>query len=115
MDDMNATTNRMAAISLLAAMLTVFSFCIGAAPFLPLTAGVCYPAALFFGVVALVTGLMAQHQIRLNPERGRRRALLSSWIGCLTILAVLCLVTLTILMFPSLGVYIDQVWKEMQR
>ena|SRR5687767_6177265 len=115
MNDMNATTNRLAVISLLAAMLTVISFCVGAAPFLPMTAGVCYPAALLFGVLALATGLAAQHQIRINPQRGRKRALLGSLVGCVTILAVVCLATLTLMLLPGAAVFLDEAWKQFQR
>jgi hypothetical protein len=112
MNDTNGTTNRLAVVSLLAAMLTVISFCIGAAPFLPMTAGVCYPSALLFGVLALVTGLAAQRQIRLHPKRGRKRALLGSLVGCVTILAVICLVTLTLLLLPGAAVFLDEAWKQ---
>ena len=59
MDATGLPTNRLAVISLVFAVLTVFSLCIGWAPFLPLTGLVCYPAAIFFGAVALVSGLAA--------------------------------------------------------
>lgn len=87
--------NRLAIYSLTAALLTILSFCIGFAPFLPLTAAVCYPAAVVLGVVSLVTGFRALRQMRVSGENGRWMALTGIWTGILVILAVLCATTLT--------------------
>lgn len=102
--------NRFAVYSLTAALLTLLSFCIGFAPFLPLTAGVCYPAAVLLGMVAVMTGFRALRQVRASGESGRWMALTGIWTGSLTILAVLCATTLTFTAL-FLGVdYLQSLW-----
>lgn len=104
------STNRLAVSSLVAALLTILSFCIGFAPFLPLTAGVCYPAAVLFGIVSLVHGFRALRQVRASGEHGRWMALTGIWTGSLTILAVVCATTLTLTaLFLGLD-YIQTLW-----
>jgi len=90
-----SSANRLAVLSLVLAVLTVFSFCVGAAP-IPLTGWVCFPAAIFLGAAALGSGIVALRRIRSNGERGRGMALAGVWLGGLGILATICLVTLTI-------------------
>ncbi len=90
------STNRLAVSSLVAALLTILSFCVGFAPFLPLTAGVCYPAAVFFGIVSIITGFRALREVRASGKNGRWMALTGIWTGSLTILAVVCAATLTL-------------------
>lgn len=103
-------TNRLAVYSLTAALLTLLSFCIGFAPFLPLTAGVCYPAAILLGVAALVSGFRALRQIRASGENGRWMALTGIWTGSLTILAVFCASTLTLTVFFLGAEYLRTLW-----
>ena len=93
--DESTPINRLSALSLVLAALTVFSFCVGAAP-IPLTAGVCYPAAILLGAAALGSGIVALRRIRGSGERGRGMALVGVWLGGLSILATVCLTALTI-------------------
>ena len=88
------TTNRLAQLSFLCAVLTFLSFCLGLDPFLPLSSWVCYPAAILLGGVALLSGFMALRQVRASGEKGRGLALLGIWSGALTMLAVVCFATL---------------------
>lgn len=88
--------NPLAVVSLILALLTTLAFCIGFAPFLPLTALVCYPAAVLGGVLALLTGFPALAQIRARSEGGRWMAWTGIATGGVVILAVLCATTLTI-------------------
>ncbi len=88
--------NRHAAYSLIAALLTILSFCIGFAPFLPLTALICYPVAVILGIISHVTGFRALWQMRISGKSGRWMALAGIWVGSFTILAVLCATTLTL-------------------
>ncbi len=106
-------TNRNAVISLLSAILTLLSFCIGAAP-IPLTSLVCYPASIFLGLIALVTGTISLQQIRQNGGGGRFMAWAGIGIGGLTILAVLCAIALVALSLPSLEQYIQQAGSQIQ-
>ncbi|GAB4486717.1 MAG: hypothetical protein Fur0016_16480 [Anaerolineales bacterium] len=102
--------NRLAVYSLGAALLTLLSFCIGFAPFLPLTAGVCYPAAVFGGLVSIVTGLRSLRQMRTSGESGRWMALTGIWTGSLTILAVVCAAILTLTVLFLGFDYLQTLW-----
>ncbi|MCS6993485.1 MAG: DUF4190 domain-containing protein [Anaerolineales bacterium] len=82
--------NRLAVISFVVAVLALISFCIGFAPFLPLTALVCYPAAVFWGAIAFLTGFIALRQMRACRQRGRWMALTGIAVGSLALPAVLC-------------------------
>ncbi|PWH15488.1 MAG: hypothetical protein DDG60_05815 [Anaerolineae bacterium] len=88
--------NRLAAISLMMAVLTVISFCIGFAPFLPLTSLVCYPLAVVLGGMSFLSGVLALRQMRLGGSGGRWMALTGIGTGVLVILAVGCATTLTV-------------------
>jgi hypothetical protein len=103
-------TNRLAIVSLAAAILTVLSFCGGVAP-IPLTGWFCFPGAIFLGLVALLTGLPALRQIRTRGERGRGMALIGAWLGGLTILATLCAIVLTISALAALSA---EIWKQVR-
>ena len=109
MDESTPPTNRLAVVSLCCALLTVLSFCIGAAP-IPTTGWVCFPAAIIFGAAALVSGILALRGIRSNGENGRFMAQTGIWLGGLTTLATLCAVTLTV----SLAALITEIWAQYQ-
>ena len=88
-------TNRMAIVSLCSAVLTVLSFCIGFAPFLPMTAPFCYPLALVFGLVALISGVLALVQLRKRNENGYWMAWTGTLLGGVIPFAILCAITVT--------------------
>jgi len=106
--------NRRAILSLVLAVLALFSFCIGAAP-LPLTALVCYPASLLLGIAALWSGATAIQQIRQQNEKGRSLALIGIWIGAMAILFVLCAMLLVILLWPHVIEFIQETWKQIPK
>ncbi len=110
MDDTSLPTSRLAILSLAFALLTVFSFCIGVAP-IPTTGWVCFPAAIFFGAIALVSGVASLRRIRSSGESGRGMALIGVWLGGLTILATICAIALTI---SVIAAFISQVWTQPQ-
>ncbi len=103
--------NRLAQTSLAAAVLTLLSFCIGFAPFLPLTSIVCYPAAILWGLISLITGWQALGQMRASGEDGRWMALTGIWTGSLTILAVVCATTLTLTALFAGVDYLQTLWR----
>jgi hypothetical protein len=103
-------TNRNAIISLISAILTLFSFCIAVAP-IPFTGFVCYPAATVLGLTAFATGLTSLRQIRSDSENGRTYALVGASIGGLATLASLCAMLLGILWLPMIANFIHQVSK----
>ncbi len=102
-------TNPLAILSAIAAALTFSSFCIGVAP-IPLTAWVCYPSAFILGLLASATGFIALRQIRTSVERGRRLALFGLFTGILTILAVLCVTSLSLALVYFGRNYINAIW-----
>lgn len=104
--------NRQALISLLLAVLALLSFCTGAAP-LPITALFCYPSSLLLGIGALWMGVKALQQIRQSDENGRALAKIGIWIGSLTILFVICAVTLVIILGPYLINIIQETWQQL--
>jgi hypothetical protein len=105
--------NRLALVSFLLAGLTFASFCLGLAP-IPLTAWVCYPAALLLGSAALVTGLLALRQVRARGERGRRLALFSVWVGILTFFAVLFFSALTVVLYYYGAEALKSIWFQLK-
>jgi hypothetical protein len=103
-------TNRNAILSLIAALLTLLSFCIAVAP-IPFTGFVCYPAAAVLGLAAFAAGLISLRQIRSNGENGRNFALIGVWIGALAALASVCAMTLGFLSLPVIAALFRQVSK----
>ena len=106
--------NRNAILSLVSAILALLSFCIGAAP-LPLTALVCYPVSLLFGIAALWNGVAAFQQIQQQGQQGRSLALIGIWIGSLTILFILCAVTLAVLLWAHVFEFIQETWNQIPK
>jgi FtsH-binding integral membrane protein len=102
-------TNRIAIYSLGAALLTVISFCIGFAP-IPMTAPFCYPTAVILGIVALVAGFRALKQMRTSGENGRWLALTGIGVGGVSILAVICASTISLLILYYGVDYLQTVW-----
>ena len=106
--------NRRAILNLVLATFALLSFCIGAAP-LPLTALICYPVSLLFGIAALWNGAISIQQIRERNENGRSFALIGIKIGALTILFVLCAITLVILLWPYVFEFIQETWDQIPK
>ena len=106
-----STTNRHALLSLLLAVLALFSFCIGAAP-LPLPSLFCYPSSLLLGIGALWAGSKALQQIRQTDESGKSLAKIGIWVGSLTILFVVCAITFVIMFAPYLLEYLKETWAQ---
>ena len=93
------STNRRALLSLLLGMLSLLSFCIGAAP-LPMSALFCYPSTVLLGIGALWTGITSLRQMRESAENGETLAKIGIWVGSLTILFVICATTVVIALTP---------------
>ncbi len=113
MESPRPSFNTRAVLSLLFAVLTVLSFCVGVAP-IPLTSLICYPAALLLGGIALWTGWSSLREVRQNGGRGRRLALVGMWTGGLTLLAVLCFSAVAIVLAPTVFDLLHQAWIQLQ-
>jgi hypothetical protein len=100
-------TNHNAVFSILAGILTLLSICLAVVP-VPLTGFVCYPAGALFGVAALATGITSLRQIRSNGEKGRALALIGAGIGGLTLVGVICALTMGIILLPEIRAFIEQ-------
>ena len=101
--------HRKAIIGFVVAILAVLAVCAGLLP-LPFTILLCYPPGFILGIVALVLGLQAQREIRLSNASGRTLALIAAWIGGLTLVTTLCLVTAAILVYPYVSEFIQKAW-----
>ena len=101
--------NHPARLSLLASLLTVTFFCIGFAPFLPMTALVCYPAAFLTAVFALISGLRG-----LKYPIGRWMAWTGIVTGSLAMLGIVFFTTLTALLLPVLADSLSEIWRGLQ-
>lgn len=113
MESSQPSFNPRAVLSLLFAVLTVLSFCVGVAP-IPLTSLICYPAALLLGGIALWLGWSSLREVRQNGGRGRRLALIGMWTGGLTLLAVLCFSAVAIALAPTIFDLLRQAWTQLQ-
>ena len=105
--------NHHALISLVAALLALVSFCIGALP-LPFTALFCYPPSVLLAITALWTGLVALQRIRQSEGRGQLLARIGIWVGGLTLLFILCAIVLVIALWPSFSAYLREIISQMR-
>jgi hypothetical protein len=99
--------NQAARLSLTAALLTVSFFCIGFAPFLPMTALFCYPAAFIGAIFSLVSGFLG-----LRHPTARWMAWTGIVTGGLILLGVIVFISLTILALPFLWDGLLEIWQS---
>jgi hypothetical protein len=104
--------NRKAIIGFIIAMLALLALCTGLLP-VPFTIIICYPPGIIFGIASLVLGIQAQREIRQRNENGRALAFISAWIGVITIIMMLCLITTGILLYPYISKFIQQMWQQL--
>jgi len=83
--------NTQSILSFLFGMLTFLFFCTGWVP-LPFTSILCFPISLFFGILALIFGMVSLNKIRKHNESGRPMAWTGIMIGGFVFLCVLCMI-----------------------
>jgi hypothetical protein len=103
--------NGKAILGFITAMFALLALCTGLLP-VPFTILICYPPGIIFGIASLMLGIQAQREIRQSNENGRLLALISAWIGAITIIVMLCLITTGILLYPYIIKFIQQVWGQ---
>ena len=103
--------NRKSIIGFMTAMISLMALCAGLLP-VPFTVILCYPPGIIFGIASLILGIQAQREIRQSNESGRVLALISAWVGGLTIIATLCMITTGILLYPYISKFIQQLWHQ---
>ncbi len=99
--------NRKAIIGFILAILALLALCAGVLP-VPFTALICFPPGILFGIASLVLGLQAQREIRMEGQSGRTLALIATYIGGFTILAMLCMITAGVIFLPRIYEWIVQ-------
>ena len=102
--------NRKAVLAFSLAILALLALCSGLLP-APFTILICYPPGIILGITALVLGLQARQEISASNESGRMLALVATWIGGITIIAALCLITAGVLVYPYVSEFIQKAWK----
>ncbi len=103
--------NRKSIIGFMTAMISLMALCAGLLP-VPFTVILCYPPGIILGIASLILGLQAQREIRQSNESGRVLALISAWVGGLTIIAALCMITVGVLIYPYVSEFIQQLWQQ---
>ena len=103
--------NRKALTGFVLSLFAVLALCAGLLP-IPFTVLICYPPGLVLGIASLVLGFVALREIRSDGKNGRSLALIAAWIGGITIVAILCTMTVGILLFPYVSESIQQVIKQ---
>ena len=103
--------NRKAIVGFIAAMIALLALCIGLLP-IPFTILFCYPPGIIFGIAALVLGIQAQREIRQSNENGKLLTGIAIWGGAITIIATLCIITTSVLVYPYISEFIQQTWQS---
>ena len=106
----NPSFNRKSIIGFIAALIAFLALCAGLLP-LPFTILLCYPPGIILGIVALVSGIRAQREIRQSNESGRMLSIIAVWVGSITIIAALCMITAGVLLYPYISKFIQQLWQ----
>ncbi len=104
------SSNRFARISFLLALVTEVFFCIGFLP-IPLTAWVCYPAAMGMAGVGLLTGGLALREREIDPT-SRTLAWTGISLAIFNLLAILFLVVLTVGTASFAAGVLQQIWSQ---
>lgn len=102
-----SSINRKALLGFVFSILAILALCAGFLP-LPLTALICYPPGFILSLAALILGFIALRETRIDGTNGRVLALFAVWAGGITLLAMLCLVTAGVLLFPYISEFIQQ-------
>ena len=101
--------NRKAMIGFLLSLLAILALCAGVLP-IPLTALICYPPGLVFGMTSLVLGAIALRELRIDGKNGQPFAWFAAWVGGLTVMAMICLAFSGVLLYPRLFDFFQQLF-----
>jgi len=98
--------NRKALIGFILSVLAVLALCAGLLP-LPLTALICYPLGFVLSLAALICGFIALRETKTDGKNGRSLAWFAVWGGGVTLLAMICAVSVGVLAFPYISEFIQ--------
>jgi uncharacterized membrane protein len=91
-------TNKNSILSLVFGIVTIIFFCMAMLPF-PFTGIICFPISIFFGIVAILFGVISLSQIRRNNHSGRPMAWTGILIGGCVFICILCMLILMVSAF----------------
>ena len=106
-----ASFNHKSIIGFITAIIALMALCAGLLP-VPFTVILCYPPGIILGIASLILGIQAQREIRQSNESGRVLALISAWVGGLTIIATLCMIAVGVLIYPYISEFIQKIWHQ---
>jgi len=102
-----STFNRKAMIGFILSLLAIVSLCVGFLP-IPLTALICYPSGFLLGIASLTLGVIALRELRTDGKNGQPFAWFAAWAGGMTILAISCFALTSVLLYPYLFDFFQQ-------
>jgi len=105
--------NHKALKGFLLSLLAVLALCASLLP-VPFTALVCYPSGLVLGIASLVLGYSGLREIRSDGKNGQSLALFATWMGGITMVAILCMATVGVLLYPYISESFQQVINQIR-
>ncbi|WKZ47620.1 MAG: DUF4190 domain-containing protein [Anaerolineales bacterium] len=105
--------NRKALTGFLLSLLAILALCAGLIPF-PFTELICFPPGFVLSVAALIFGFLALREAKTDGMNGRSLAWFAVWIGGITLLAMLCVVSLGALLFPHISDFIHEIMNRIR-
>ncbi|MBV6451474.1 MAG: hypothetical protein MHPDNHAH_02213 [Anaerolineales bacterium] len=105
--------NRKALTGFLLSLLAVLALCMGVLP-IPLIELICFPPGLVLSISALIVGSLALRETKTDGMNGRSLAWFAVWIGGITLLAMLCVISLGALLFPHISDFIHEIMNRIR-
>ncbi len=99
--------NRKALLGFVLSILALLALCAGFLP-VPLTALICYPPGFILAIAALTLGFLALRETKTDGTNGRSLAMFAVWGGGITLLAMICLISIGAFLFPYISEFIQQ-------
>ena len=99
--------NRKALLGFVLSILALLALCAGLLP-LPLTVLICYPPGFILAIAALILGFIALRETKTDGTNGRSLAMFAVWGGGITLLAMICLISIGALLFPYISDFLQQ-------
>ncbi len=108
-----SSINRKALLGFVFSILAVLALCAGFLP-VPFTALICYPPGFILSIAALICGFIALRETKTDGSNGRALALFAVWAGAINFVAMLCLVTAGVLLFPHISQTFQQIIEQVR-
>jgi len=99
--------NRKALIGFVLSLLAILALCAGLLP-VPFTELICYPPGFLLSLASLILGSIALRETKTDGKNGRSLAWVAVWGGGISLLAMICVVSVGALLFPYITDFIQQ-------